>query len=82
MTGTYQWYKGKVRNVLLLYKADDFSGEMTSSDEGKVYWMPLEEFRTKPLAEGMPDVLEIMETGKIECACSYGEDGEYIGKLY
>ena len=82
MTGTYQWYKGKVRNVLLLYKANDFSGELTSSDEGKVYWMPLEEFRTKPLAEGMLDVLEIMETDKSECVCSYGEDREYIGKLY
>lgn len=82
MTGTYQWYKGKVRNVLLLYKAKDFSGELTSSDEGKVYWMPLEEFRTKPLAEGMLDVLEIMESDKNECVCSYGEDGEYIGKLY
>ena len=82
MTGTYQWYKGKVRNVLLLYKTDDFSGELTSSDEGKVYWMPLEEFRTKLLAEGMLDVLGIMETDKSECVCRYGEDGEYIGSLF
>ncbi|MDO4486335.1 MAG: NUDIX domain-containing protein [Bacillota bacterium] len=74
MTGTYQWYKGKVRNVLLLYKVNDFSGELTISDEGKVYWMPLEEFRTKQLAEGMLDVLEIMETDKSEFVRSYGED--------
>ena len=68
--------------MLLLYKAKDFSGQLTSSDEGKAYWMPLEEFRTKPLAEGMLDVLGIMETDKSECVCSYSEDGEYIGKLY
>ena len=68
--------------MLLLYKANDFSGELTSSDEGKAYWMPLEELRTKLLAEGMTDVLEIMETDKSECGCSYGEDGEYMGEVY
>lgn len=33
----------------------------------EVCWMPLEEFCTKPLAEGMLDVLEIMKTDKSEC---------------
>lgn len=67
--------------MLILYKTKVFSGQLTGSDEGEVYWMPLEEFRIKQLAEGMLDVLEIMETDKSECVCSYGKDEEYIGRL-
>ena len=33
------------RYIVFLYKTNEFSGDLTSSDEGKVFWMPLEELR-------------------------------------
>jgi hydrolase, NUDIX family len=33
------------RYIVFLYKTCEFSGELKSSDEGKVFWMPLEELR-------------------------------------
>ena len=39
--------------MITLYRADRFIGELTSSEEGQVYWIPLEELKTKELATGM-----------------------------
>ena len=42
--------------LLPLYKADKFTGELKSYEEGRVYWIPLEELKTKELATGMEHV--------------------------
>ena len=39
LTGIYHWISGDVRNVGFLYRADEFEGELASSDEGNVYWI-------------------------------------------
>ena len=40
LTGIYHWMTGDVRNVGFLYKTDRFEGELISSEEGNVYWIP------------------------------------------
>ena len=74
--------KSGVHYVITLYKADKFSGEMKSSEEGRVYWIPLEELKTKELATGMEHVLQILESEQVdECYMHLESDG-YVGDLY
>ena len=80
--GLYHWHKSGVHYVITLYKADKFSGEMKSSEEGRVYWIPLEELKTKELATGMEHVLQILESEQVdECYMHLESDG-YVGDLY
>ena len=64
--GLYHWHKSGVHYVITLYKADKFTGELKSSEEGRVYWIPLEELKTKELATGMEHVLRILESEKVD----------------
>ena len=82
LTGIYHWMTGDVRNVGFLYKTAEYEGELTSSEEGRVYWIPLEELKTKELATGMEHVLRILESEKVdECYMHLEADG-YVGDLY
>ena len=48
------------RYMVLLYKTDRFEGRPVSSEEGKVYWLELDEMKKAGnLAEGMEFTLEI-----------------------
>lgn len=49
--GLYHWHKSGVHYVITLYKADKFTGELKSSEEGRVYWIPLEELKQKNLLQ-------------------------------
>ena len=82
VNGLYHWHKGGVHYVITLYRADRFIGELTSSEEGQVYWIPLEELKTKELATGMEYVLQILESEQVnECYMHLEADG-YVGDLY
>ena len=68
--------------MITLYRADRFIGELTSSEEGQVYWIPLEELKTKELATDMEYVLQILESEQVnECYMHLEADG-YVGDLY
>ena len=55
---------------------------MKSSEEGRVYWIPLEELKTRELATGMEYVLQILESEQVdECYMHLEADG-YVGDLY
>ena len=80
--GLYHWHKSGVHYVITLYKADKFTGDLKSSEEGRVYWIPLEELKTKELATGMKHVLKILESEQVdECYMHLEADG-YVGDLY
>ena len=80
--GLYHWHKSGVHYVITLYKANKFTGELKSSEEGRVYWIPLEELKTRELATGMEHVLQILESEQVdECYIHLEADG-YVGNLY
>jgi len=63
LCGVKQWYTAdRFRYVVLFFKANRFHGTLRSSDEGRVFWMPLEELRRQKLAVGMEDNLRVFET--------------------
>lgn len=81
--GVYHWIKNGIHNVIFLYRAEDFSGELKASEEGDVFWIPVEEFRKMPLAQGMEHVLRIcLGEGVQECFMKEEADGSYSGSLY
>lgn len=52
-------YRQKSRYVVLLYKTDNFSGELKSSAEGEMTWIPIEKLSEMELANDMDELLRI-----------------------
>ena len=77
--GIYHWNKSGTHHVIFLYKADQYSGILHSSEEGKVYWIPMNEFKEKELATGMEYVLQMMESAQMNECYMRLEDGKYVG---
>lgn len=69
MCGIYDWIKeDATRYFVFLYHANDFTGELHSSDEGEVEWINKTDFLSQPLAHGMEAVFEIINNEQIsEC---------------
>lgn len=69
MCGIYDWIKEDgTRYFVFLYHANDFTGELHSSDEGEVEWINKTDFLSQPLAHGMEAVFEIINNEQIsEC---------------
>lgn len=55
------------RYMVFLYKTNKYSGDLVSSNEGKVFWMSLEELMKKPLLWHLETMLEIF------CGNEYSE---------
>ena len=68
-------------NVIFLYKANQCSGTLHNSEEGCVYWIPLEEFKEKELATGMKYVLQIMTLSQMNECYMHLEGGILRGVL-
>jgi len=59
LCGVKHWTEHGVRQVVFLYKTSEFEGEIVSSDEGRVWWMPLRDMPTAALASGMGTMLKV-----------------------
>ena len=49
------------RYVVFLYRADKFSGELRSSDEGEVFWIPRQRLTDYPVAPDFLDMVRVFE---------------------
>ena len=49
------------RYVVFLYRADRFRGELRSSDEGEVFWIPRQSLTDYPLAPDFLDMVRVFE---------------------
>ena len=59
-----------------MYRTDEFEGELTSSDEGNVYWISEDDYLKKPLAPGMQQVWQIMHSDvPMECLQTITKEG-------
>ena len=60
LCGIKHWsYEDGSRYMVLLYKTNQFSGALRSSEEGDVFWTTFEELTNLPMAEGMADTLPL-----------------------
>lgn len=67
--GIYDWMQEEdLRYLVFLFRADRFQGDIASSAEGRVYWIPKSEFLQQNLAQGMAAVFRILQEAAIgEC---------------
>lgn len=69
------------RYMVLFYKTNKFEGNISSSDEGIVRWVELEEMKKMNLAEGMDKMLSVFLDDNISEYFFYKENGEWVEVL-
>ncbi|WP_161978923.1 8-oxo-dGTP diphosphatase [Streptococcus sp. S784/96/1] len=50
-----------IRYLVFLYKATEFEGDIRSSEEGEIKWVPKTDFKTIDLADSMDDIIQFYE---------------------
>lgn len=82
LLGLYHWNENNIHNVGLIYTSMHYEGELQSSEEGRVYWIPLEELKKKELARGTEYIVKMLEDRTIdECFIELKDEG-YTGTLF
>ena len=66
---------------MLFYKTDTFSGELKSSDEGKVFWIKREEIDNYTLAHEFKEMLRVFEEDELSEFYYRKEDGRWYAEL-
>lgn len=80
--GIKQWpLENGGRYVVLLYKTNNFKGEIRSSDEGQVYWVKMSELMNLNLAEGMDKMLQVFNNDEIGEYYFYKENEQWMEML-
>lgn len=59
LCGVKQWFCDDVRNICFLYKTNKYKGDLISSNEGKNFWVSLDDIKTYKLASGFEKMLDI-----------------------
>ena len=82
LCGTKQFQEDEnTRYVVFFYKATHFSGTLTSSDEGQVFWIERNELTHYPLAMDMEAMVQVMESENLSEFYYYRENGSWNYKL-
>ena len=82
LCGIKDWMKDEeTRYIVLLYKTDKFEGIVTSSEEGDVFWLTLDEIKQRKLAYGMDKMLEVFLNDNISEYFFFEENGKWIEEL-
>ena len=69
------------RYIVLLYKTDKFSGELRSSDEGKVFWIMRSELENYRLPVSFDQMIHVFENDLLTEQYIYEENGEIVREL-
>lgn len=79
--GIKDWTENGIRHVIFLYKTNKFSGELTSSDEGEVKWINIDDLANLELADGMDITLKVFLTDKLSELFFYKAGNEWVRVL-
>lgn len=83
LCGIKEFHKAKdgKRYIVFLYVADQFSGELKSSEEGDIFWYPLSDLaKSDKLIDGFEEMLQVFtkeELSEVYYLC-HGEEEETI----
>ena len=79
MCGIKDWVRDDgTRYVVLLYKTNKFIGKLMSSDEGEVFWVPLNDMPNMNLSNSMKTMLRLFCEDNLTEQFFYKENGEWI----
>jgi len=60
LVGVKQFPIPNGRYVVLLFKAEEFTGQLVSSEEGKMEWIGKEQLKSLPTVDDFEDLLRVM----------------------
>ncbi len=69
------------RYMVFFYKTDKFKGELKSSDEGEVFWVPWDKLLTSDLSLDMRDMLKVFLDDNLSEFYYYLKNGEWTYEL-
>lgn len=69
------------RYVVLLYRAERFTGTLVSSGEGEVSWVELDALRSLPLADSMENMLRVFLEEDLSEQYYLLENGKWVEML-
>lgn len=82
LCGTKQFQDNHgARYVVLFYKTDRFHGDLKSSDEGEVFWIPRKDLTNYPLPEDFLDMVRVFEEDDLSEFYYHVENGQWHHKL-
>ena len=82
LCGTKQFQEDvETRYVVFFYRADRFSGELKSSNEGEVFWIHRNDLSKYPLSMDMEAMVQVMESDSLSEFYYYKENGGWKYKL-
>lgn len=82
LCGTKQFQtKNGERYVVFFYKTNHFSGDLRSSDEGKVFWIPRKDLEQYALVDDFMDMVKVFESDDLSEFYYYTDDDRWKLKL-
>ena len=79
-TKQFQTDRGE-RYVVFFYKTNQFSGQLHSSDEGKVFWIPRKDLDKYTLVDDFMDMVSVFENDDLSEFMYYIENDRWKFKL-
>lgn len=83
LCGIKQWtnVEDESRYIVLLYKTDEFFGNLQSSDEGEVFWTSLSKLKEMDCVSDIENMLNVFLNDEISEFCYFFKDEEWIELL-
>ena len=69
------------RFICLFFKTDKFSGTLSSSDEGEVFWIKRADLENYVLADGFEDMVKVFENDELSEIYYGRKDGELFCEI-
>ena len=64
--------------MVLFYKTNKYEGKLSSSNEGEVYWMEIDDMKKANLADGMEKMLEVFLKENLSEYFFYKENNKWV----
>ena len=81
--GIKNWFqKNGTRYIVLFYKTNRFSGELRSSEEGKVFWIKADELKNYKLSSDFDEMYEIFANDDLQEMIWRIENGEWVKSIF
>lgn len=83
LSGVKQFmYDENTRYVVFLYKANRYSGTVTSSDEGKVFWVHRNDLINYHLVPDFLELLKVFDNDALNEFCYRQDNDNWIAELF
>lgn len=77
LCGVKNWMDDEIRYVIYLYRTNNYSGELVSSDEGEVRWEQISNLTNLQLSLDMEEMLRIFQENNLSEFFYFKDNGKW-----